>query len=46
MTDIQLSEAAHGSAGARRFTYEPTYTLRGISELHLEFTPVPVPVPQ
>jgi cytochrome P450 len=37
--DIRLSEAHHGPPGARRFTYEPTWVLRGLTELHLEFTP-------
>jgi cytochrome P450 len=37
--DIRLSEDHHGPAGARRFSYEPTWILRGLSELHLEFTP-------
>jgi cytochrome P450 len=40
MADIRISEAEHGPAGARRHTYEPTYILRGLTELHLEFTPV------
>jgi cytochrome P450 len=37
--DIRLSEEHHGPAGARRFRYEPTWVLRGLSNLHLEFTP-------
>lgn len=37
--DIQISEAKHGPAGARRYDYEPTYQLRGLTELHLQFTP-------
>jgi cytochrome P450 len=37
--DIRLSEDHHGPAGARHFSYEPTWILRGLSELHLEFTP-------
>jgi cytochrome P450 len=37
-TDIRLDEARHGRAGARRFEYEPTFLLRGLRELHLEFT--------
>jgi cytochrome P450 len=41
MSEITISEAKHGSAGARRYTYEPTYILRGLSELHLSFTPRP-----
>ena len=27
-------------AGARRFSYEPTWILRGLTELHLEFDPI------
>lgn len=38
MTEIRLSAAEHGPAGAR-LSYEPTYTLRALSELHLEFNP-------
>ena len=38
-TDISISEAAHGPAEARRYEYDPTYMLRGLRELHLEFTP-------
>lgn len=41
MADIRISEAEHGPVDARRYTYEPTYILRGLTELHLEFTPVP-----
>jgi hypothetical protein len=40
MSDIRINEAKHGPAGDRRYTYEPTYILRGFSELHLAFTPV------
>ena len=39
-SDIRISEAAHGPAGARRYEYIPTYILRGVTNLHLEFTPV------
>jgi hypothetical protein len=39
MADIRISEAEHGPAGARRFQYAPTYILRGLTRLHLEFTP-------
>jgi cytochrome P450 len=38
--DIRLSEEHHGPPGARRFRYEPTWVLRGLSALHIEFTPV------
>ena len=39
MRDIRLSEEHHGPAGNRRFEYEPTWVLRGLRELHIEFTP-------
>jgi len=39
MRDIRISEAAHGPAGARRYEYAPTYILRGLRALHLEFDP-------
>ena len=35
--NIRLSEEHHGPPGARRFRYEPTWILRGLTELHLEF---------
>jgi cytochrome P450 len=37
MSDITVSEARHGPPGARRYSYEPTWQLRGLTELHLEF---------
>jgi cytochrome P450 len=40
MHDIRLSEEHHGPPAARRFSYAPTWVLRGLTELHLEFTPV------
>ena len=36
-TDIRISEAKHGSDGDRRYNYIPTFILRGLTELHLEF---------
>jgi cytochrome P450 len=38
-SDIRISEAEHGPAGARRYEYAPTYILRGLNRLHLELTP-------
>ncbi|HEX3899528.1 MAG TPA: cytochrome P450 [Mycobacteriales bacterium] len=35
--NIRLDEQFHGPAGARRFDYEPTWVLRGLSSLHIEF---------
>jgi cytochrome P450 len=40
MKDITISEDHHGPAHDRRFTYEPTFIMRGLSELHITFTPV------
>jgi cytochrome P450 len=37
--NIRLDEEHHGPAGNRRFTYEPTWVLRGLSSLHIEFDP-------
>jgi cytochrome P450 len=39
MRDIRLSEEHHGPPSARHFDYEPTWVLRGLSNLHIEFTP-------
>jgi cytochrome P450 len=38
-TEIKISERAHGLAGARSYQYVPTFILRGLTRLHLEFTP-------
>ncbi len=40
MRDIRLSDEHHGPPGARTFRYEPTWVLRGLSNLHIEFTPI------
>ena len=40
MADIQISEKAHGPAGARRYQYPKFFMLRGLESLHLEFTPI------
>ena len=39
--DIRICEAEHGPAEARRFDYEPTYMLRSLSALHIDFAPAP-----
>lgn len=39
--DLRLSEEHHDPEGDRRFRYEPTWILRGLTKLHVEFTPVP-----
>ncbi|OBH73915.1 cytochrome [Mycobacterium intracellulare] len=38
-TTLTLSEEHHGPAGDRRFRHDPTYIIRGLTALHLEFTP-------
>jgi cytochrome P450 len=45
MRDIRLDEEHHGPTGARRFRYEPTWVLRGLTKLHLEFETVDAPPP-
>jgi cytochrome P450 len=37
--EIRISGEHHGSPDARRYRYVPTYILRGLTQLHLEFTP-------
>ena len=37
--DITISESAHGPVDARRYEYLPTYFLRGLASLNLDFTP-------
>lgn len=40
MGDIRISDEHHGPPGARTLHHEPTYILRGLEQLHLEFTPL------
>jgi cytochrome P450 len=40
MSDIAIVEEQHGPPDARRYTYEPTWQMRGLTELHLGFTPI------
>lgn len=37
--DFTISEAKHGSPSNRQYRYEPTFLLRGLTELHIDFTP-------
>ncbi len=37
-TDIRIAEDKHGHAEGRHYRYVPTFILRGLTELHLEFT--------
>ena len=36
---IEISEQHHGPAGARRYRFEPTYSFRSLSDLHIAFDP-------
>ncbi|WP_319447971.1 MULTISPECIES: cytochrome P450 [unclassified Mycobacterium] len=38
MRDIRIDESFHGQADSRSYSYEPTFLLRGLTELHIEFT--------
>lgn len=40
MADIRISEKEHGPPDGRNYEYEPTFILRGLNSLHLEYTPV------
>jgi cytochrome P450 len=40
MGNIRLSEAHHGTEENRKFFYEPTYILRAMRSLHLDFDPI------
>lgn len=37
--DFTISETKHGSPRNRQYHYEPTFLLRGLTELHIDFTP-------
>jgi cytochrome P450 len=40
MADIVIDDDEHGPPENRRYTYEPTYILRGLTKLHLRYRPV------
>lgn len=39
LRDIAIDESQHGAAGDRHYSYEPTFLLRGLTDLHITFTP-------
>jgi hypothetical protein len=41
MREVRISEDKHGPRGQRVYGYEPTFLLRGLTELHTEFVPAP-----
>jgi len=38
-SELRIDESEHGPEDARRYDWERTYILRGMTSLHLEFTP-------
>jgi cytochrome P450 len=44
MTDIRLDEEFHGPEGDRKFSYEPTFILRGLTDIHITFSKLASPV--
>ena len=38
MSDIRIDESVHGPADRRDYTYEPTFLLRGLTQLRIEYT--------
>ncbi|MCG7609002.1 cytochrome [Mycolicibacterium sp. (ex Dasyatis americana)] len=40
MADITIDEEFHGPADDRRYNYEPTFILRGLTDVHIRFKPV------
>uniref|UniRef100_UPI0024BBA27E cytochrome P450 n=1 Tax=Mycolicibacterium poriferae TaxID=39694 RepID=UPI0024BBA27E len=40
MGNIEIDATKHGAPGERSYTYEPTFILRGLTELNITFDPV------
>ncbi|HZQ30690.1 MAG TPA: cytochrome P450 [Mycobacterium sp.] len=40
LADIAIDDSKHGAAGQRNYSYEPTFILRGLTEINITFTPV------
>lgn len=40
MADIRIDESVHGPTDNRIYTYDPTFIMRGLSSLHVEFVAV------
>ncbi|ULE33121.1 cytochrome P450 [Mycobacterium sp. IDR2000157661] len=41
MADIRISEAMHGPPESRKYDYEPTFIMRGLTALHVEYDALP-----
>jgi cytochrome P450 len=39
LADISIDDEKHGPADARAYNYEPTFILRGLTEINVRFTP-------
>ncbi len=40
MSDIRVAEKEHGAPDARHYEFEPTFIMRGLTAMHIEFDPV------
>jgi hypothetical protein len=40
VADIAINEAKHGPVDDERYTYKPTFILRGLTDLNIRFTPL------
>jgi cytochrome P450 len=40
MGDIRIDDEKHGPAGSRSYDYEPTFILRGLTQINIQFTPL------
>lgn len=40
MSDISILEPKHGPVNAPSYTYEPSWQMRGLTALHLAFSPI------
>ncbi len=41
MANIRVSAEMHGPAEDRKYEYEPTFIMRGLTALHVEYDPIP-----
>lgn len=40
MANVRISEQHHGPEGNRHYDYEPTFIMRGLTSIHVDFDPV------
>jgi len=41
MANIRISAEKHGPEDDRKYEYEPTFIMRGLTALHVEYDPIP-----